>query len=210
MTESEGRGTMASITPDKWLNFAIEHYDEYQEIRKIMTAAEKELPAIVDGAISDAILNLQSSYFAQVVMKCEIEDRETSWAVQSHYKDTGFYFTFEGGTDWQSLTSPGRGKSPALGAYLGENGARYKNKKERESALAVFRDAMRDAESDLQKSRIEALPWDDDDPRYLVGYWLSEEVQLASLRDDKKFRSSIQQAVQEFTDAVWAVAKNVH
>jgi hypothetical protein len=201
---------MPEFTPDKWLNFAIDHYHEIESLNEIYDMAKKKVPDMVNLEIVDSINALKSSYFAKEDLESEVEESNVifwfSPQVYNFKNGKGAFFSFEPIQNWNELV-PGipMTDSPWIVVYYIPSG---RNKADRNQDLDKWIAEFKKNKAGLEKKQIAVEPYSDD-TQYLAAYYLNKEVNFEVLKTKGELRKGVQKAIQDFTSAILPIMKKM-
>ena len=200
---------MTEFTGDKGLNFVIDHYKNIEAINEIYKTAKTKLPERVNLAIVDSIKGLEN-YFHSKKLICETIDGQIYWFDPDLY-DTqaglGLFLAFDYISSWAELSPEGyEPDRPFLYACYEPSG---KTKADRKEDLNRWKNEIKKHKSSLLKKDIFLAKPDDDDPGWLVTYYIDKEVNIEVLKTPGELRKKVQTAVKNFTSTILPIIRKI-
>lgn len=184
---------MSSITPDKYIKFYIEHYEDIASLKELIQRAENSLPGILFQKIGELIEQLAITYFSKLGLEYE-EDKNCKYWYHPELHDTvnwiGPYFGFEN-----------KGGTPRLFVHI------CLSKRKSSKSLNHWRSTFNKYRGILAKSNIRICVEPDSEGYYLVERSLEDCVRPELLRAPDEFEKRTKYEIKRFTDILLPILK---
>lgn len=188
--------------------FVIENYSDIKALEDIVTYTQERLPRLVNNEVASAILELESTYFAD--QGCQVErdpGKEIWWGHPQIYNlaaNQGLFFEFAHDVTWLNLWEGNPDNAPYLFLYANTHEG---TKKSRIYYVDQWVKVLKAKKHELREKGIilqSEVGLDYDDP-LLASYPLHQEINMTTLTNLQGFRQQIQAAVKTFTSTLLSI-----